>query len=362
MQALRERIRVRRDIDREPLGHVLVAEPLALANRGLRQHPRADALRTGVGRLVARQHRGIGRIQPRHAIAERGLGAADDLTNHDPVRGLRRRRVRADADLLDAERLAADVAQRLFLAGHLTQPLVPRPAIRVPEHVPEAHAIRLRPEGGLTGEPRHLLLVVLILQRQLLGLRLALVVRVLRGRRHREAGALVHENLQALVKRLVDHVVHDARGIPRPRRFPPGSQAVGRNPLLAGPEEAVPLHEVQVHLHRLAPRLPQATGPARPRRRILGGVRIRAGIVCAIEGALQRGEVFLRRLPRLLGRIGRDLLVRGDRVIAEPGHRPLERIAQQFVRIGNRHALPGGYSIRPTPNAARTRFQSLRSS
>ena len=87
-------------------------------------------------------------------------------------------------------------------------------------------------------------------------LRLPAVVRVLRHRRHREAWLLVHQNLQALIERLINHVIHDSRRVPRTGRFAPRAIARRRNPLLAGTKQPIPLDQMQVHLDGFAAGLP----------------------------------------------------------------------------------------------------------
>ena len=129
--------------------------------------------------------------------------------------------VRRDTDLLNPQRLTANITQRLLLAGFGAKPFVQRATVRIPEHMPEGHTIRLRPESGFTGEAVHLQLLVQILKRQLLRLRLPLVVRVVGGRRDGKPRSLIHDDLQPLIQRLVHHVVHNTGRVTGAGWLPP---------------------------------------------------------------------------------------------------------------------------------------------
>jgi len=115
LESFREDIGMGRQVDGEALGDFLVPKPLPLANRRLRQHPRAHAFRAAVGRRIARIEAGGAGIQARNPVPERRLLPGNDFPDDHPTGRLGRGRVGRHADLLDAEGLTADVAQRLPL-------------------------------------------------------------------------------------------------------------------------------------------------------------------------------------------------------------------------------------------------------
>ena len=216
-----QHIGVRFQIDREPFRHILVPQPLAFANRRLREDPCANAFSATVGGAVARGHHRIGRIKTRDAVPIRRFGTRDHLPNNDPMRFLSGGGVRRDTNLLHPKRLAANIPHGLLLPSDVAHALVPRATIRIPEFVPEGNAVRLRPETGLPRHARHFLLLILVLQRHLLSLGLATILWVLRDGRDREPRLLIHHDLEPLVQRLVNHVVDHAGGITRTSRFAP---------------------------------------------------------------------------------------------------------------------------------------------
>ena len=311
---------MRLEIDREPFRHILIPQPLAFANGGLGQHPRANPFTPTVRRAIARRQHRIGGVQSRHAIPIRGFTPRDYLPNDDPVRALGRGRVRRDTNLLHPKRLTANIAHGLLLPSKITHALVPRSTIRVPVLVPEGNAVRLRPETGFPRHTLHFLLLILVLQRHLLGLRLPTIFGVLRNGRDGEAGLLIHQNLQPLIQRLVHHVVHHTGGVTGTRRFTPRTHAIGRNPLLACTEQPIPLNQMQVHLHRFASAVPQATAPRRPRGRVDVLLVVGGREVVSVQRPSQT-RIILRYGAGVVGRrVGRNLLVWAKRVVGQPFH------------------------------------------
>ena len=201
-------------------------------------------------------------------------------------------RVRRNTNLLHPKRLGTNISHGLLLPFDVAHALVPRATIRIPVFVPEGNAVRLCPKRSFPCHARHFLLLILVLQGHLLGLRFATIFGVLRDRRDGEPRLLVHHDLEPLIQRLVNHVVHHASRITRTGRFTPRAKALRRNPLLSSAEEAIALHQVQVHLHRLASALPQAATPRRPCGRVDVFYVVGGRKVVSVQRTTQRSVIL----------------------------------------------------------------------
>ena len=216
-----EDVRLWRNVQREAFRRFFVAESVAFANRGLRQHPTPQSRLTSRRSLVSSRQFLIRRLQSGDAVAVGRFGRGDHFPNQHPRRGTGGSCIGRYPHLLDPHGLDVDIAQRDALAGLIAQTVIPRATVGIPVGVPEGHAIGLRPVGRFTGLPFHLKLVELVLTRQLPCLCLPFVFRIRGHRLNGEAGPLVHHNLQALVQRLVDEVVDNPRRLSRTQRFTP---------------------------------------------------------------------------------------------------------------------------------------------
>jgi hypothetical protein len=103
---------------------------------------------------------------------------------------------------------------------------MPRPPFWVPVLFDEGDTVCSCPIGSFSEDVEHSLLVILILQCALFGSGLAKIVRIIRHWLHSEAGALLGDDLNALIERGGDHVLNNPTRILRTRRLPPRPESI----------------------------------------------------------------------------------------------------------------------------------------